>query len=186
MIYFSNVSISPRRTNEMTSDEFRVSAKIYEFRPNVLLARQKWRLSARQKFRRVNDATINKLKQSYSLTIRRSDDLDPMIRQSDDPAIRWSGDPTIRWSDDLTISIRRSDSWSDDPATIRPRSDDPTSIRRSRSETLVFWCRRPCFEVDVNFMTSEPDLYKLKSGKGWRSAIGCPQGPLLPFRVQKA
>jgi len=93
----------------------------------------KWRLWARQKFRRVNDdATINKWRDELtnwnSLTvmirwsIRRSD------FRSDDPAIRRSRsddlDPSI-W-----LSIRRSGDL--DPTSIRRSGDlDPTSIRRS-------------------------------------------------------
>jgi hypothetical protein len=93
---------------------------------------------------------VNKMKQSYSLTIRRSgdptirprsDNLDPTIRpRSDDLTSIWGLDPTISIrrsrSDDLdpTISIRRSG----DP-TIR-RSDDPTiSIRRSDDLDPLIW-----------------------------------------------
>ncbi len=87
--------------------------------------------------RLINDAMINKLKQSYSLTIRlsirRSDNPAIWRSRSDDPAIWRSGDLMIRRSRsvDLTLdpTIRR---WSDlDPTIRQSRSDDPTSIRWS-------------------------------------------------------
>ena len=97
----------------------------------------KWRLSARQKFRRVNDdATINKWRDELtnwnSLTVAsKFGDHDPTIRQSDDPAIRRS-------DLDLTISIRRSDL---DPM-ISICSRLAANLLFLLAAILVIWCRR--------------------------------------------
>ncbi len=176
MIYFSNVSISPRRTNEMTSFEFRVSAKrtFGETKMTNEISLCLYGV-AEAYISMMKRRRTSKMKQSYKFG-----DHDPTT------SIRWSRSynlTSIRRSDP-TISIR----WSDLDPTIRPQSDDPMTCTNWKAATWrLFSARGDFFLLAVTFFCSRR-LFSAHSEPPSRlSAFRCrlsalKEGPLVSSR----